>query len=87
MRKIIGIVSPIAPSQQFYVYDNGNKIEMLDASVDEITNVVFTWADQYTDIEQVELFGPKKYANGIAKKIKETEATKYSNRSLEIIIK
>ena len=87
MRKIIGMVSPVAPSQQIYVYENGNKIEMFNIGVDEITNTVFAMADQYTDIEQVELFGPKQYANGIAKRIKDAEASKYSNRSLEIIIK
>lgn len=87
MRKIIGMVSPVAPSQQIYVYENGNKIEMFNIEVDEITNTVFAIADQYTDIEQVELFGPKSYANGIAKRIKDAEASKYSNRSLEIIVK
>ena len=45
MRKIIGMVSPIAPSQQIYVYENGNKIEMFNIGVDEITNTVFAMAD------------------------------------------
>lgn len=87
MRKIIGMVSPVAPSQQIYVYENGNKIEMFSVGVDEITNTIFTITDQYTDIEQVELFGPKQYANGIARRIKEAETSKYSNRSLEVIVK
>lgn len=88
MKKIIGMVSPVAPSQQIYVYDGGNKIEMFNnVTVDEIPNVIFAMTDKYTDIEQVELFGPKQYANGIGKRIKEAEASKYSNRSLEIIVK
>jgi stalled ribosome rescue protein Dom34 len=87
MKKIIGMVSPIAPSQQIYVYEDGNKVEMFNVEVDNITSTVFSMIDQYTDIEQVELFGPKQYANGIAKKIKEAETSKYSNRSIEVIVK
>jgi hypothetical protein len=85
--KIVGIIRPFEVKQHFYVYENGNKIDAVDAAtVDEIVNTVFTLKDKY-NINQLELVGAKTYSTGISKQIKEAELTKYNNNTLEIIVK
>jgi hypothetical protein len=84
--KIIGIIKPFELKQQFYVYDNGNKIDAIEIGMDEIVDNIFTLKDKY-NIKQLELVGAKTYSAGISKQIKEAELTKYNNNTLEIIIK
>ena len=85
MKKIVGILRPFDLEQSFYVYENGNKIDMAHPTVDEINEVVFSFIEKY-NISQVDLTGPKQYSKGISNKIKEAEMLKYNKNSLEINI-
>ena len=85
MKKIVGVLRPFDLEQSFYVYENGNKIDMAHPTVDEINEVVFSFIEKY-NISQVDLTGPKQYSKGISNKIKEAEMLKYNKNSLEINI-
>ena len=83
MRKIIGILRPFDIKQQFFVYEDGNKIDNAETIVDDIPKEILKLANEY-DITQIDLTGPKQYAKGIRKKIQEQEITTYSENKLEI---
>lgn len=83
MKKIVGVLRPFDLEQSFYVYENGNKIDMAHPTVDEINEVVFSFVEKY-NISQIDLTGPKQYSKGISKKIKETEMLKYNKNSIEV---
>lgn len=81
--KIIGILRPFDLEQSFYVYENGNKIDMAYPTIDEVNDTIFTFVEKY-NITQVDLTGPKQYIKGISKKIKEAEFSKYNKNSIQI---
>ena len=85
MRKIVGILRPFDLKQQFYVYEDGNKIDSEEVTIDEIPTMTLKLADKY-EIVRVDLTGPRQYAKGIRKKIQEQEITTYSTKKLEINI-
>ena len=83
MKKIVGVLRPFDLEQSFYVYENGNKIDMANPTVDEINEIIFSFVEKY-DVSQIDLTGPKQYSKGISKKIKEAEVLKYNKNSLII---
>lgn len=83
MRKIVGVLRPFDYQQQFFVYEDGNKIDSAETPVDNIPETILNLTQKY-DITQVDLTGPKQYARGISQKIHEVEQTKYSENKLEI---
>lgn len=85
MKKIIGILRPFDLEQTFYVYENGNKIDMAHPTIEEISDTILSFVEKY-NISQVDLTGPKQYSKGISNKIKEAEMSKYNKNSLEINI-
>ena len=85
MKKIVGVLRPFDYEQNFFVYEDGNKIDSANPAVDEINNVVFGFVEKY-DVHQMDLAGPKQYSRGIEKKYKEAEITKYSANTMEINI-
>lgn len=85
MKKIVGILRPFDLKQTFYVYENGNKIDMANPTIDEITNTIFSLCEQH-EITQVDLTGPKQYSKGIQEKIQQAELTKYRTSKITINI-
>ena len=83
MKKIIGILRPFELVQNFYVYEDGNKIDFAEINVDDINNTILRFSEEY-EIYNVELTGPKKYAQGIKKQLEEAEMSKYSENKLKI---
>ena len=83
MKKIIGIIHPFDAQQTFYVYQDGNKLEIVKTSIDEIPNVVFNLSKTY-DISQIDLSGAKHFSQGIKRKIEEIEIEKYNKNNLTI---
>jgi hypothetical protein len=83
--KIVGMVKPFDMKQNFYVYEDGNKIDAISATVDEMNESIFALAEKY-NTEQVDLVGPKQYIKGLAKKFEEAEMTKYNKNSIKINI-
>lgn len=83
MKKIIGILRPFNLEQSFYVFEDGNKIDSAELTIDEINDFIFNLIDKY-NIHQIDLSGPKQYSKGIAEKIKQAEVTKYNKNSITI---
>lgn len=83
MKKIVGILRPFDVQQQFYVYENGNKIDAVPATMDEINNVIFALIEKH-DVHTLDLVGPKQYARGIVTKFRESEMALYSKNIIEI---
>ena len=86
MKKIIGVLRPFQYTQNFYVYEDGNRIDSASPTIDEAYNVIFSFLDKYKDIHQIDLSGPKQYSKVFKKQIQELEILKYNKNILEINI-
>jgi hypothetical protein len=84
-RKIVGIIRPFDLKQNFYVYEDGNKLATANPTIDEMNDIIFAFAQKY-DVNQVDLVGPKQYNRGLSKKLQETEMTKFNENKLIINI-
>jgi len=82
-KKIIGLLQPFDLKQNIYVYEDGNKIEIIETKVDNFTSEMLQLINKYK-IEDIELAGPKKYTKGIGTKVQEEYIKNYSNNNLNI---
>lgn len=85
MKKIISVIKPFVVNQNVFVYEDGNKIDVLSVPLNDIQNILVNAATQY-EVTDIELIGSKKYLNGIVNKIKETEMSQYNEHKLNINI-
>ncbi len=83
MKKIIGIIHPFDIYQTFYVYEDGNKLEIIHAKINDIPDTILELSQTY-DVYQVDLSGAKQYNKKIVKQIQEKEITKYNKNKLII---
>lgn len=83
MKKIIGIIHPFDRQQMFYVYQDGNKLEIVQTEMENIPDTIFNLSKAY-DVYQVNLSGAKHFIKGIVKQIQEKEITKYNENKLTI---
>ena len=83
MKKIIGIIHPFDIYQTFYVYEDGNKLEIIQTKMNDIPDTIFQLSHTY-DVYQVDLSGAERFIKGIIKKIQEKEFTKYNKNKLNI---
>lgn len=83
MKKIIGIIHPFDLYQFFYVYEDGNKLDITKTTIDKIPQVIFTFSKIY-DTYQVDLSGSQHFTKGIANQIQEAEIAKYGENKLII---
>ena len=67
------------------MYENGNKIDAIESSLDGVHDWIINFMGIHTDIEQIELFGAKVYSNKIKQKIQEEEFKMYSENKIKII--
>lgn len=82
--KIICMLQPFAFNQQIYIYQSGNKIDTLNSTIDALNQNLIQLLDKYTDINKIEVLGPKNYAKGIGKNIEKELLTKYEMRNIII---
>lgn len=82
-KKIIGLLQPFDLKQNIYIYEDGNKIEIIETKVDNFTSEMLQLINKYK-IEDIELAGPKKYTKGIGTKVQEEYIKNYSNNNLNI---
>lgn len=82
MKKIVAMLQPFDLKQTVYVYENGNKIKVVEIETAEVANTICTLA-QEEKVEEINLGGAKQYSKGIGKKIQEAATTQYST-SFEI---
>lgn len=85
MKKIVSVIKPFVINQNVFVYEDGNKIDVISVPLDNIQDVLINTATKY-EITDIELIGSKKYLNGIVNKIKETEISQYNEHKLNINI-
>lgn len=85
MKKIVSVIKPFVVNQNVFVYEDGNKIDVLSVPLNDIQNILVNTAIQY-EVTDIELIGSKKYLNGIINKIKETEISQYNEHKLNINI-
>ena len=83
MKKIIGIIHPFDMYQTFYVYEDGNKLEIAQVRINEIPDTILELSKTY-DVHQVDLSGSTHFTKGIINQIKEKEITKYNENKLII---
>lgn len=85
MKKIVAMIQPFSMKQNFYVYEDGNKLTSATPTINEINETVFSFMQEY-EVTQLDLVGPKQFNRGLSKKIKEAEMTKFNENKLEINI-
>ena len=85
MKKIVSVIKPFVVNQNVFVYEDGNKIDVLSVPLNDIQNILVNTATQY-EVTDIELIGSKKYLNGIINKIRETEINQYNENKLNIKI-
>lgn len=85
MKKIVSVIKPFIVNQNVFVYEDGNKIDVVSVPLNDIQNILVNTATQY-EVTNIELIGSKKYLNGIVNKIKETEISQYNEHKLNINI-
>ena len=85
MRKIVGIVRPFDMNQTFMVYEDGNKLDVVETTLENLNNTILGLVDKYS-VDNVNLIGPQKFLRGISDKLKEEFSLKYDNRILTVDI-
>ena len=83
MKKILSLLQPFSFKQQIYVYEDGNKLDAIEASYEEFNDKILSLAQTH-GINKIEFLGPKQYSKGIAKKILEENLSKYNIEKIEI---
>ena len=69
--------------QTFYVYEDGNKLEIVHTKMNDIPDTIFELSNTY-NVYQVDLSGAKRFSERIIKKIQEKEFIKYNENKLII---
>lgn len=85
MKKIVSVIKPFTINQNVFVYEDGNKIDVLSVPLEDIQTILVNTASKYS-INDIELIGSKKFLGGIVNKIKETEMIQYNEQKLNIKI-
>lgn len=85
MKKIVMLVQPFVLNQTVYVYENNNKIDMFQVLNEDCAEELCKYSVA-NDVEEIDLTGAKKYAQGIQKAIEKEIATKYSYDKLTVKI-
>ena len=85
MKKIVSVIKPFVVNQNVFVYEDGNKIDVLSVPLNNIQDILVETAIKY-EVTDIELVGSKKYLNGIVNKVKETEMSQYNEHKLNINI-
>ena len=83
MKKIIGIIHPFDKYQIFYVYEDGNKLDMIQVKMDQIVDTIFKLVKKY-QIYQVDLSGAKFYSKQIIKQVQQREFLEYNKNKITI---
>lgn len=85
MKKIVSVIKPFVINQNIFVYEDGNKIDVLSVPLNDIQNILINTAIKY-EVNDIELIGSKKYLNGIINKVQEEEIKQYNANKLNIKI-
>lgn len=76
MRKIIGMIRPFEMNQTLMVYEDGNKIDLCDTTIETLNVDMLSLMDKH-ETYQADLVGPKKFLMGLRSAINEEAITRY----------
>lgn len=77
MDKLIIRGEMFGPFQYVYIYKNGEKIDSIGVSMENLEEVVFASLKKY-GITTIDLSGAKSFMQGIEKSLREKEITQHS---------
>ena len=83
MREIVTVIKPFTYIQNIFVYENGNKINIVSTNIDDLPNKIIDLVDEY-ETSDIKLVGNSKFSKGIQEKIETAEMTKYNKNMLNI---
>ena len=84
-KKIVSIIRPFSLIQEIHIYDNGMEVDEINTSLTDFNNTIFNIVNTES-INQIDLFGPRKYLNGLKKELLQIGKTKYQKDDLVINI-
>ena len=84
-KKIVSIIRPFSLIQEIHIYDNGMEVDEINTSLNDFNNTIFNIINT-ENINQIDLFGPRKYLNGLKKELLQIGKTKYQKDDLVINI-
>ena len=84
-KKIVSIIRPFSLIQEIHIYDNGMEVDEINTSLTDFNNTIFNIVNT-ENINQIDLFGPIKYLNGLKKELLQIGKTKYQKDDLVINI-
>lgn len=84
MQKIVGVLQPFDLKQTFYIYQDGNKKDLITCKLEQIPQSLINFAQQ-NNIFNIELIGPKFFSKKIATNIRDYNINNY-NQKLNIKI-
>jgi len=82
-KKIVGMLQPFNVEQMLFVYEDGNKIDMISTTVDDFVNDACALIHQY-QIKEFQMAGPRRYTENFGQQIQNRQLTEYNNSTLEI---
>lgn len=74
-----------ARTQNVFVYEDGNTVEVLHPTLDDMPNVLMSLNEKY-NLEQISLVGAQKFLVGYQKKIEQAAVAKYGKNNLNLVI-
>ncbi len=83
MKKIVGIINMFDTYQNFYIYEDGTKLENLQIKTVEIPDKILELA-YVNEAYQIDLSGSESFNKGLIQKIQEQEITKYNEHKLTV---
>ena len=84
-KKIVSIIRPFSLIQEIHIYDNGMEVDEINTSLTDFNNTIFNIVST-KDINQIDLFGPRKYLKGLKNELLQIGKTKYQKDDLVINI-
>ena len=84
-KKIVSIIRPFSLIQEIHIYDNGMEVDEINTSLTDFNNTIFNIVNT-ENINQIDLFGPRKYLNGLKNELLQIGKTKYQKDDLIINI-
>lgn len=85
MKKIVGIIRPFSTVQSLYVLEDGEEIEVVETTLDNLNNTIFTLTDKY-NLNCIDLTGPQKFNTGLANNLAKEEMLKYNKTNIYVNI-
>ena len=77
MTRIVGVLKMFDLNQTFYVYEDGQEVDIVKGKIEDIPNIIFSLSNKY-NTNEISLSGVQGYTEGIVQRVKEQELTKYN---------